>query len=331
MTGYSTSELPELNRLLKQVSRSFYLSIRVLPREIRPQIGLTYLIARATDTVADTQSTPVAVRQTILQRMRIEIAAAVAGDPAQRQGFAGISDHMAPVDRALLESFPDALDTLRGSSESDRRYMGDVLAAITSGQEIDLSRFGGTDSGQIAAFDTDEELDDYMYRVAGCVGEFWTRMCRSHLFPRAMVPDMFLLEKGVRFGKGLQLVNILRDLPKDLREGRCYVPRAPLAGQGLLPESLLDPTSIKAFQPLYHRYVRRAEGYLADGRAYIDSLPRSQLQVRLACTLPMLIGMRTLALLRASNVLDDRYRVKVSRSEVQRLIVVSLLRCLRPK
>ena len=60
-------------------------------------------------------------------------------------------------------------------------------------------------------------MDDYTYRVAGCVGEFWTRLCRAHLFPRAVVDDAMLLRDGIRFGKGLQLVNILRDIPADLR------------------------------------------------------------------------------------------------------------------
>ena len=42
-----------LDPLLKSVSRSFHLTLRVLPAAIRPQIGLAYLLARATDTVAE--------------------------------------------------------------------------------------------------------------------------------------------------------------------------------------------------------------------------------------------------------------------------------------
>ena len=30
---------------------------------------------------------------------------------------------------------------------------------------------------------TADDLDDYTYRVAGCVGEFWTRITRQHCFP----------------------------------------------------------------------------------------------------------------------------------------------------
>ena len=37
---------------------------------------------------------------------------------------------------------------------------------------------------KIVALETPSELDDYTYRVAGCVGEFWTRICRIHLFPQ---------------------------------------------------------------------------------------------------------------------------------------------------
>ena len=58
-----------LNDLLKKVSRSFYLTLHVLPGTVRPQIGLAYLLARATDTVADTDVIPVEERLTTLRRL----------------------------------------------------------------------------------------------------------------------------------------------------------------------------------------------------------------------------------------------------------------------
>ena len=86
------------------------------------------------------------------------------------------------------------------------------------------------------ALATEEELDDYTWRVAGCVGDFWTRICRAHLFPNASIEELRLIEDGIRFGKGLQLVNILRDIAVDLRRGRCYLPAPRLREQGLSPE-----------------------------------------------------------------------------------------------
>ncbi len=51
-----------LTSLLRDVSRSFYWTVRILPGAIRPQIGLAYLLARATDTIADTEIVPVTER-----------------------------------------------------------------------------------------------------------------------------------------------------------------------------------------------------------------------------------------------------------------------------
>jgi len=62
-----------LNDLLKNVSRSFYLTLRVLPGAVRPQIGLAYLLARATDTIADTDIISVGERLDGLRRLRERI------------------------------------------------------------------------------------------------------------------------------------------------------------------------------------------------------------------------------------------------------------------
>jgi len=104
-------------------------------------------------------------------------------------------------------------------------------------------------SGAVTALATDAELDDYTYRVAGCVGGFWTKLTRARVFPGAVIDDARFLSDGIRFGKGLQLVNILRDLPKDLRAGRCYIPASMLARVGLVPRDLLDPANGPRLRP----------------------------------------------------------------------------------
>ena len=56
--------------LLREVSRSFYLTMRALPAVVRPQIGLAYLLARTTDTIADTGLVSTGSRLDALQRLR---------------------------------------------------------------------------------------------------------------------------------------------------------------------------------------------------------------------------------------------------------------------
>src|SRR5258706_3083147 len=65
--------MPLLTDLLKAVSRSFNLTLRVLPAAVRPQIGLAYLLARTTDTIADTELVPIEKRLDALHEMRVSI------------------------------------------------------------------------------------------------------------------------------------------------------------------------------------------------------------------------------------------------------------------
>jgi farnesyl-diphosphate farnesyltransferase len=310
-----------LSKLLKEVSRSFYLTMRVLPAAVRPQIGLAYLIARTTDTIADTGVLPVDQRLDALSDLRKRIA----GTSSAALNFGALAQNQSlPAEKVLLERVEEGLAILKDCSGSDRQLIRDVLDVITSGQELDLKRFSGANADKIVALKSDAELDDYTFRVAGCVGEFWTKICHAHLFPQvdlnALLPD------AIRFGKGLQLVNILRDIPRDLRNGRCYIPEERLAQVGLQPRDLLSSSTEQKFRPLYDRYLRSAEEHLQAGWNYTCRLPRAQVRVRLACAWPILIGVRTLDKLRHENVLDPKTTVKISRSDVKKIMVQSVLR-----
>ena len=137
--------------------------------------------------------------------------------------------------------------------------------------------------------------------------------------------DAQLLANGIRFGKGLQLVNILRDLPADLRKGRCYLPVEKLDEAGLRPAGLLSPANEAKFLPLYHRYLDAAESHLAAGWAYTNSLPRGCMRVQQACAWPILIGLKTIERLRAANVIELQQHIKISHGERRGILVRSVL------
>ena len=135
--------------------------------------------------------------------------------------------------------------------DSDQQHIRHCLDIIVGGQSLDLERFANAAEGQIVALADDVELDDYAYRVAGSVGEFWTRMTLDHLFEADAETEVAMFEKGVRFGKALQLINILRDIPADLRMGRCYIPSNSLSDIGMEPMDLLDAENMGHFKPLF--------------------------------------------------------------------------------
>ena len=316
-----------LNELLKQTSRSFYLTLRVLPRAVRSQIGLAYLLARTTDTIADTKLVPMAERRAALRQLRERIL----GTKSGAVNFGELARLQGSAERALLDHVEEILEMLSAGAAADAALIRAVLDTITSGQVLDLERFANAtasprgEATNIIALQNRAELNDYTYRVAGCVGEFWTKMCRAHLFPRAAINDTQLLADGVRFGQGLQLVNILRDLPADLRQGRCYIPLDQLAELWLTPEELLSPANEARLRPLYDSLLDLAHGHLAAGWRYTNSLPRGQVRVRLACAWPILIGAETLAQLRRAPVLEPQRHIKVSRGAVRWILLRSLV------
>jgi farnesyl-diphosphate farnesyltransferase len=236
-----------------------------------------------------------------------------------------ISQQKSTAERILLQECEISLGMLDSFDEGSLGLVRKVLATIISGQELDLKRFAGAAENKVVALRTDEELHDYTYRVAGCVGEFWTKICRAYVFPKAKLDDQTVLEESVRFGKGLQLVNILRDLPLDLRLGRCYLPEEELGRHGLEPQDLLDPINEPRLRPLYDQYLNRAQEHLVAGWNYTNALPWRRMRVRVACAWPVLIGLQTIQRLRKEHVLDPQNRIKITRQEVRSWIIRSIL------
>ena len=316
----AASEL--LRDVLPGVSRSFALSLRILPGPLRRPFGVTYLVARAADTIADTRAIPPAARRTALHALRGALADGAGAAPALEDGATG--GHTA-AERTLLTRLPDVLAAYRALEPADRARAHEVLLTLTQAMVESLERFPPEMADRVGAFDTRAELDRYTHLNAGCVGEYWTDMVAAHR-PRCAGWDLPAMRtRGARFGQGLQLVNVLRDLPRDLRIGRCYLPSAELAALGLVPQDLLTPAALPRLRPLLHALVDEALLRLDEGRAYTLAVPRRETRLRLASVWPLLIGLGTLARLRrAENLLDPTVTVKVPRGEVRGLLLRSL-------
>jgi farnesyl-diphosphate farnesyltransferase len=305
--------------LLKRVSRSFYLSLAVLPSAVRPTIGLAYLLARAADTIADTRLIERRARILHLEAFRAQLTGSAA---RELETIAAVSRSL-PAERTLLERLPDCFAALRALPPDDRDRVRRVIETIVEGMTEDLRLFPGEDEGKLAALETLQDLDRYTYLVAGCVGEFWTDVHAAHR-PRLRRWDLpSMRQLGIRFGKALQLTNVLRDVPRDLRHGRCYLPRQELARLGLSPGDLLDPRTAPALRPLLIELLHVALGHYEAGWHYTLAIPRLETRMRLACAWPLLIGLRTLDLVAQRNWLDPDVTLKVPRVPVYALMARS--------
>jgi farnesyl-diphosphate farnesyltransferase len=312
-----------LGDLLRRVSRSFYLSLAILPRDVREPIGLAYLLARAADTVADTRLIERTARAAHLSILR----AAYAGERVDVQAVAtACAPHQAQAaERALLERVGEALQRVYRLAPADQDRVRAVLSTITDGMLFDLAHFPGEDATGLAALDSLADLDRYTYLVAGCVGEFWTTLHVAHR-PRLRRWDMAMAARGVRFGKALQLTNVLRDVPSDLRHGRCYLPARELAALGLRPRDLLDPQAARRARPLIRALLTTALEHYDEGWRYTLAIPRPEWRMRLACAWPLLIGLATLGEIAAHpDPLTTLQPIKVSRTTVRAILARSAL------
>jgi farnesyl-diphosphate farnesyltransferase len=229
----------------------------------------------------------------------------------------------------LVASLEQCFAVLHACPMDDQRRISSLLLTLTQGMVIDLTTFPAEHGGSVRALNTRQDLDRYTYYVAGCVGEFWTDMHVAHRPSLAGWNVERMKALAVRFGKALQMTNILRDLAHDLRIGRCYLPLEDLTQHGLSPEDLLDPSAVTKIRPLLRLLLALTLDHYRRGWAYTLAIPRREVRMRMACAWPLLIGLRTLDLLAtADNLLDPSITLKIPRLAVYRILLSSGVRVL---
>ena len=287
--------------LLKSVSRSFYLTIRFLPREMRPAVALGYMLARATDSVADSLQAQSQLRIDVLERMAKSIAGK-AEDAEIKALQEDLSGKIVPAltsasEQQLLREFSTCLHALSTFDAVQAGLIRKVLSTIIEGQIWDLTAFVDVDT-----VSSDDETRRYTYMVAGCVGEFWTELGYAAMGDRFCAAERqgIMMKAGVRYGQGLQLINILRDMEEDATRGRHYLCSAP------------------------EKWLHRADSYMNDGIDYSRRL--GTFKLRFASILPALLGKKTIKLLGCSKL--GRGKVKIKRSTVYWTLLQALFVCL---
>jgi farnesyl-diphosphate farnesyltransferase len=298
-----------------------------MPHTVRAQIGLAYLFARAADTIADTDLMERSRRLALLKDFKAQFITDGVDWGIVRSIQSALVPHQAsPGERALMQRLEECFQLLDTFTPADRVRIRTLMCTLTNGMETDLTVFPGDSAKDLAALHTMDELDRYTYYVAGCVGEFWTDMVTGHVpsLESWNVADM--AKVGVRFGKGLQLTNILKDLARDLQRGRCYIPEMVLQEAGLTPFDLLKQDNTDRLKPILRKLIGAAREHLDQGWMYALAIPRRELRLRLACMWPILFAGHTLWRVGDSAVLlDPSVNIKMPKSQVYRIMALTTL------
>lgn len=317
----------ELRLILKQVSRSFYLSLVILPQCVRQTVSLAYLLCRAADTIADTNLLPAEDRLPALYRFRRQFV----NENMEPEGFRPIcthftSDQVSEGERQLMRQLPMCFQLYAELPSVDRQLVRKLVLTLTQGMEMDLTHFPYSNPDGPQPLPDAEALDRYTYFVAGIVGEFWTNVHAVYMIALQRLDLERMRHLGIRFGKGLQMTNILKDLGRDLRQGRCYIPQTKLTEYGLSAQSLIQTDVQEHWQPVLDQLVYQTLAHLDEARDYITLLPRSCVRLRLSCMWPLLFAVQTLEVISlAEDLLNPQERVKISRGVVYLTMAQSLV------
>jgi len=317
-------------KLLEGVSRSFYLTLKALPQGLREPLSLAYLLARAADTLADTERIPEALKTECLREFDRLLQSEARDASGEAALCARLRRDFMPLqtdknEAHLLERLHEALEALRKFPLHQFANIRSVLAPIVRGQMLDIERFPA--DGQLRALNKTADLDEYTWLVAGCVGKFWTKLCAEDLKDEfsSDVTTAQMIEWGTRFGKGLQLVNILRDIGKDLALGRCYFPSEELEAHGINVASVHREPSL--LRPLLPKWQNLCREHLACGVDYIEAVQHKRL--RFATSLPLLLGIRTLNQIESATWPERIAGVKISRADVGKVMFEAGIAVLR--
>ncbi len=300
--------------LLKNTSRSLYLSIQALPTAIRPAFSIAYLLCRYADTIADTYLLPAPTRiqwikkfPQLIQTQNPQEIALLARE------ISGKSENI--YEEELIKNLPLCLQKLNQLDSDLQAIILEVVQAVCEGMKIDLSFFPTEQGATPKAFNTVADLEHYCRLMGGKPGLFWSKLIQKTT--NIPIESTTFFNWGEKIGDALQIVNILRDLPKDLRLSRCYFPLEDLQQVGLTPQDLLQAENSLRFEPIKQKWITWGLTRLATAKAYFSQLPKSQPGERAAVAWPVLWAADTLyKVYQSTDLLDPTKRLKISKSTI---------------
>lgn len=294
-------------QMLRQVSRTFALSIEQLPRVVRDSVTIAYLLFRVSDCLEDYPDME-AGRKAELLRLWDRVLAGSVPVEALTSAVAGLDAadpevRVAQQASAIIEQLHTLPDEIQAT----------ILRHV---RQTSLGMARWQEQGPLVG--DEAEMDDYMHHVAGLVGYLVTDIFAWYL-PCVRERKQELMPLAREFGLALQTVNVIRGLRKDFDRGWVFVPRTFYEKVGLTPAQLFEPANMDRAMQVVDMLALKAERHLRAGVAYVTALPRREHRIRLACIWPLFFAAKTLAVSR-NNTGVLLSEAKIGRDQVALII-----------
>ncbi|NDJ52560.1 MAG: squalene/phytoene synthase family protein [Chloroflexi bacterium] len=294
--------------MLRLVSRTFALGIEQLPGILRDSICAAYLMFRVSDFLEDNEEMT-AEQKVELLNLWVEVL-----------------DDRASVDaltQLLADTNPDDPEAAVARQADEVLKMFATLPpeiqmpVIEEVRECSLGMARWQARGPVV--ENEEDLDDYMFEVAGRVGHMLTHVFAWHAAPIRELKDQ-LMPLAREFGLALQTVNVIRGLRKDFERGWIFVPQSFAAEVGLQPPDLFKPENLEKSMAVLDKLVLKAERHLRNGLEYIKMIPRRYHRIRMFCAWPLFFAVATLSLSRSNRQVLEQ-EAKITREQVKQIMI----------
>ena len=303
-------------KILPKVSRTFAPTIRKLPRPLVLQLTVAYLLCRIADTIEDNVILTIKQKQNLLEQYADIL---VRKNPNNEQKAFMKQINVLPqegADDELLHNFPLILTVYNKFSKKVRRGISTWVVEMISGMRKYVQSKHNSSQNFLKTLN---ELDDYIYYVAGTVGNLVTTLFSHYSNNINHTVTNKLRKYAESVGKGLQLVNIIRDMPYDWKCNRSYMPNELLKKYDLTRQSIFDTQNLQRSKKMLDELIQIALAYLDAGLNYIVAIPKAERNIRLSCLLPLFWALQTLSAIKKNiNRFFTKEKIKISRTIIRK-------------
>jgi farnesyl-diphosphate farnesyltransferase len=314
----SSDDLAYQRGILPGVSRTFALTIPVLPDALAVVMTNAYLLCRIADTIEDDPGLTHEQKSQFHARFVAVVKGAEDAAPFARELAPLLSDRVLPAEHDLVRNTPAVIRVTHGCSAEERAALTRCVAIMCRGMpEFQRSKSlrGLADLGELA---------DYCYYVAGVVGEMCTELFALHC-PELAPKREHLLRLAVSFGQGLQMTNILKDVWDDRESGACWLPRSVFAGGTMDLERLEFWHTQPEFRAGLEELLGVAHAHLRNALEYTCLIPKREVGIRRFCLWAIGLAVLTLRKIHRHPAYRSGSEVKVSRRTVKATVLTTNL------
>ncbi|KAI5777150.1 Lycopene beta-cyclase [Geopyxis carbonaria] len=242
--------IPASVDLLRRKSRSFYLASAVFEGRLRLDLISLYAFCRAADDLIDDSPDPAGAAAKLEHLLQLAYTPAAG---AQLRAY--ITTEFPQWSHTALLALP--------VHKLPRKPLMGLLHGFTTDLKF-TSSFPISDESALA---------QYAYDVAGTVGQMFTHLVLHHHPAPTSTTSAALLDAATTMGTALQYVNIARDIGKDAKIGRVYIPTTWLAAAGLTPADVVRDPQRAVAAGFRGRLVGMAETLYSRSRGAVEELP----------------------------------------------------------